>query len=1148
MTQQLICPRCGSAEIVPGKRWCICDDCGERFMRIGDKAANSLKLFFSYSHTEAVICEMISKYFTKRGHDVWIDKDRISPGDDWREKIAKGLVESNGVVAFLSERSVRDPGVCLNELSIAVGVRGGNIKTVLLEPEKKVTPPASISHIQWLDMSSWREEYAKGEAHFSEWFRVKMEQLTSIVEAPENLAFDGQISAIRAALPLIGYDNSKLNNLLRQPFVGRQWLTERVERWISDPAGESVCVLYGDPGVGKSAFAANYSHYNSRVAAAVFCEYNRSYWRSSGSVIQTLAYLLACRIPEYRVFLTDILKNTPNIGELSAAEMFEQLLAVPLSEFKIDGGHETVCIVIDGLDECGSYQQNELAEVLARCVHRFPKWIRFLITTRKVDYVRGLLDGMPSLELTGDAPDNMADVRRYFELLLGDYLQRHGFPEDFTDNLVAKSEGIFLYARLISNAILNGKLTPDDPEALPDGMTGAFHRWFSWFFDDVQLYADRFRIPMGMIAFSPEPIPAEELCPLSGLDENEINELLSRISVLIRRETNADGRRTVELLHKYLKDWLGSERAGVYRCSREATLRRMGETAAERYLKDNSALTRYETLYMVPFLLDTGSRLTDAVAFLPQLYLLVSAVGEACLEQGLILRAGEYFHAAFRQSEYCLSKSDTPDARLMHSISELHLGEICEAQGNLRERDRLFQSCYETRRRLLEERGSENDRKCFGTICEGMSQVCCDRGDTAGGRRYLEEALPIREALNAQRGSAEDKKNLASNYKALAEMYDAEGKVEEADELFRKSLETRRGQMQRGNHADKKDLLVALVRYAAFLQHCGRYSDSPALLRETELLIDSFRPEELLPETVRAIMFCNRYYADYLSATGDLEGAEKRLLQSVRYGKQLLADRGSVNDYWYLGGAYVGLANFYYFHNEYEKAENYVCRTLDIDKKLTAERGTLEDIFGLCYSLMLYGKILFYTGREAEAEAVFRQATPQLEMCYQTRGGCNDREYLAGDYQYLARCALFNGNTDEASALCEQALALRRSQSAYRGSPDDFGNLGATLIVWGDILTHQKRWEEAEQAYLEVVACDRQNCAQNENFTYYDDYCYACIITAEFYLKRGDHQACRAYAEEAQEILRKVQQKYNTKEEQYYEERLSRLFAQLPTP
>ena len=97
------------------------------------KTETPMKIFLYYGHTEDTICTRIRDVLTKRGHEVWFDKTHINTGSDWREEITKGILGSEGVLSMLSRHSVRNPGVCLDEMSIAIGVKGGNICYVLLE-------------------------------------------------------------------------------------------------------------------------------------------------------------------------------------------------------------------------------------------------------------------------------------------------------------------------------------------------------------------------------------------------------------------------------------------------------------------------------------------------------------------------------------------------------------------------------------------------------------------------------------------------------------------------------------------------------------------------------------------------------------------------------------------------------------------------------------------------------------------------------------------------------------------------------------------------------------------------------------------------------------------------------------------------------
>lgn len=84
-----------------------------------------MKLFFSYGHdkNEEIVLRLKSD-LERRNHSVWIDKSKIKSGDDWRKSITSGILDSEFLMSFASQHSVRKPGVCLDELMIAVSVKG----------------------------------------------------------------------------------------------------------------------------------------------------------------------------------------------------------------------------------------------------------------------------------------------------------------------------------------------------------------------------------------------------------------------------------------------------------------------------------------------------------------------------------------------------------------------------------------------------------------------------------------------------------------------------------------------------------------------------------------------------------------------------------------------------------------------------------------------------------------------------------------------------------------------------------------------------------------------------------------------------------------------------------------------------------------
>ena len=125
------CPNCASNNTYYSKKrqLCICEDCEHEFT--GKTQITGLHLFFSYGHdANEPIVRRIQTDLEARGHSVWIDKTQIKAGDHWRRSITDGITDSSKVLAFLSCHSTRDPGVCLDELRIALCVKGHEIKTV----------------------------------------------------------------------------------------------------------------------------------------------------------------------------------------------------------------------------------------------------------------------------------------------------------------------------------------------------------------------------------------------------------------------------------------------------------------------------------------------------------------------------------------------------------------------------------------------------------------------------------------------------------------------------------------------------------------------------------------------------------------------------------------------------------------------------------------------------------------------------------------------------------------------------------------------------------------------------------------------------------------------------------------------------------
>jgi hypothetical protein len=141
-----------------------CDECELEFDSLAAEV-QAQTIFLSYAHksereddfdiSEELVLE-IQRALERDGHIVWIDKEGIRAGTQWRERITAAILGHTHFLSFLSVRSVRDSGVCLNEIAIALGGHR-HIQTLLAEDEGHLRLPLTVSHLQWHDFQDWRE-------------------------------------------------------------------------------------------------------------------------------------------------------------------------------------------------------------------------------------------------------------------------------------------------------------------------------------------------------------------------------------------------------------------------------------------------------------------------------------------------------------------------------------------------------------------------------------------------------------------------------------------------------------------------------------------------------------------------------------------------------------------------------------------------------------------------------------------------------------------------------------------------------------------------------------------------------------------------------------------------------------------------------
>ena len=987
-----------------------------------------IRVFVSYGHPESEICREILEAIRAREtprYEPWFDESDIRTGDNWRRSIQEGIKNSQQVVACLSPHSTREGGVCLDELAIAVGVQGeygGKVHSILLGPEKEVKPPATVGQNQWLDMSDWREKKAQGPDVYALWFRAKMQELFRVLESRENVTFNGEIQELRQRLNVYS-DTSTQYALLKKPYVGRKWLEEEVEQWLDDPHGKKICLLSGVPAVGKSAFAVHYTHYNWRVAANLFCRSNMNTFNDPSMVLQTLAFQLACHLPDYRKNLLRTLpENKAALEKLTEDELFETLLGPNIAN-TVDGGQETMAIVVDGLDECGTPERNALARLLAKRAPGLPRWLRVLVLARRTPAVLQSMSSAAQIELDSRAPQNRADIRAYFVQRLEPRFGQDPQWNASLDALTDRSEGVFLYAEMMSEMLLE-KGALEAAEEYPTGLNEAFARWFDYFFRTEEEYKALWRRPIGCLLAAPEPLPKSALRKVMGWSRDQLNDFYRRISVLLRTDTNIFGDETLEIPHAYVRAWLGQE-DNPYSASAEDGAEALAESFYAQFKEDAKELSFYEAIHL-PELLERAGRKKAR-------------------------REVEENHDWFWRI--------------------LHAGDVYETWGKLEEALELYQKCVAIAEELVQVRGTLEDQRDLSVSYNRVAAIYEAQGKLEEALKLYHQGLEIAEELAQTRGTPGDQRNLSVSYNKVGDIYNAQGKLEEALKLYQQGLAIREKLVQtRGTPENQRDLSVSYNKVAAIYEAQGKLEEALKLYQKGLAIAEGLAQARGTPEDQHDLFVSYERIAGIYEVQGRLEEALKLYQQGLGIAEKLVQTRGTPGDQRDLSVSYDRIANIYKAQGKMEKSLKLYQQGLKIAEGLAQTRGTLEDQRDLSVSYNKVAAIYEAQGKLEEALKLYQKGLAIAEGLAQTRGTPEDQRDLSVSYNRVAAIYEAQGKLEEALMLYQKDLAIAEELAQIRGTPGDQRDLSVSYEKIAAIYEAQGKLEEALKLYQKDLA------------------------------------------------------------------------------
>jgi hypothetical protein len=333
-------------------------------------------------------------------------------------------------------------------------------------------------------------------------------------------------------------------------FVGRRWIFEAIDRHLEDrekfPSG--YVLITGEPGIGKSALMAEL------VKERGWVHHFNIALQGIRSPKHFLTNVCAQLIVRYRLAHDRLPEDAHENG------LFLSRLLQEASEKRRKD--EPLVLVVDALDEAeraGTANPLFLPPAL-------PDGVFIVATTRPGDGYRLSVMRLRDLALDGRSKENGADVREYIDA----HRDQEGIrrwmaartleAEKFTDLLLEKSEGNFMYLYHVLQDIETGQFQEFRPEDLPRGLRDYYRRHWEAMRERGRELFDRVYEPVVCILGAVrEAVSEEQVAEWTELEPRQVRRVVQDWREFLYEERGKERQKLWRIYHTSFQDYLTEE-------------------------------------------------------------------------------------------------------------------------------------------------------------------------------------------------------------------------------------------------------------------------------------------------------------------------------------------------------------------------------------------------------------------------------------------------------------------------------------------------------------------------------------------------------------------------------------------------------------
>ncbi|PVG03920.1 hypothetical protein CPB86DRAFT_849000 [Serendipita vermifera] len=247
-------------------------------------------------------------------------------------------------------------------------------------------------------------------------------------------------------------------------------ILEEARTWARDETADQVFWLADVAGAGKSTVANHLAKEwksQRKLAGRFFFSRDAEETRTPKYFFSTLAQQGLSHLgPQVQSAVTNGIRELRDPVSAPLEEQYRQLLINPLKTITF-----SVVLVLDALDECEPSALGRLLRIILKELPKIP-YLKLFITSRPENHITESLEGhqVHRVSLRHNVESNRNDVWTFIR----EKLRSISLPDDKIDKLVARSEGLFIWATTVCRLLL--KFRGDRDQFLADVLVQGPHQ------------------------------------------------------------------------------------------------------------------------------------------------------------------------------------------------------------------------------------------------------------------------------------------------------------------------------------------------------------------------------------------------------------------------------------------------------------------------------------------------------------------------------------------------------------------------------------------------------------------------------------------------------------------------------------------------